>query len=161
MKNLLLIFCVISSPLIFPVFSQNPEWINYTNGTWISSIAVEGDKIWTGTNGGLVQIDKETGTSTFYNKANSGIPGNKISYIAIDESGDKWIGVNGYGLVKFDGSTWTVYADSNSVLSSDYISCITIDKYGNKWIGTDHSGLVMFDGDNWEVYNRSNSGLPG
>ena len=64
--------------------------------------------------------------------------------IAIDGSGNKWIGTDGGGLVKFDDTSWTVYNTSNSGLPDNYIHSIAIDGSGNKWIGT-HGGLTEFN----------------
>lgn len=71
-----------------------------------------------------------------YTTSNSGLPNNTIQTIAIDDSGNKWIGTNGGGLAKFDGTTWTVYTTSNSGLPDSIIQSIAIDGSGNKWIGT-------------------------
>jgi ligand-binding sensor domain-containing protein len=72
---------------------------------------------------------------TVYNTSNSGLPGNYVQAIAIDEGGNKWIGTDG-GLAKFDGVNWTVYKTSNSGLPSNWVTSIAIDGQGNKWIGT-------------------------
>ncbi len=48
-------------------FSQNPEWINYTNGDEIYAIEISGDFIWVGTDGGLVKINRISGDKTFFN----------------------------------------------------------------------------------------------
>ncbi len=53
----------------FLLIAQNPEWRTYANGDYIYSIAIENNKIWVGTNGGLYCFDKQTGTSTFYNSS--------------------------------------------------------------------------------------------
>ena len=72
---------------------------------------------------------------TVYNTSNSGLPNNYVCSLAIDGSGNKWIGTNG-GLAKFDGTNWTVYNTSNSGLPDNSVHSITIDESGNKWIGT-------------------------
>jgi ligand-binding sensor domain-containing protein len=59
-----------------------------------------------------------------------------INSIAIDSSGNKWIGKNGSGLSKFDGRIWINYYQSNSGLPSDNVTSIVIDSTGNIWIGT-------------------------
>jgi hypothetical protein len=87
------------------------------------------------------------------------LPDNNVCCIAIDGSGNKWIGMNSSGLVKFDGTHWTVYTDSNSGLPNNWITSISIDGSGNIWIGTQYSGLAKFDGTTWASYNSSNSGL--
>ncbi len=143
------------------IYSQNPEWINYTCGKDITSLAEEGNYLWVGTEGGLVKIDKTSGNPTFYNKANSDLPDNRVSVIVVDGSGNKWIGTCYGGLAVFDGTNWTVYNTSNSGLHHNKVASIAIDKSGTKWIGTNGLGLAVFDGTNWTVYNTSNSGLPG
>jgi len=157
-KNLAIVLFAI---LIFNLsFSQNPEWVNFTaNGNYINALAIEGDYIWVGTNGGgLVKLNMLTGEKVNYTKG-SGLPSNYVLAIAIDGQGNKWIGTWEGGLAKFDGVNWTVYNTSNSGLPDDYVYAITIDGLGNKWIGTWRGGLVKFDGVSWTVYNTSNSGL--
>ena len=99
-----------------------------------------------------------------YNTSNSGLSDNVVLSIAIDGSGNKWIGTYDGGLAKFDGTNWTVYNTSNSGLPHNRVLSIAIDGSGNKWIGT-LGGLAKFDDTNpggagWNVYNTSNSGLP-
>jgi ligand-binding sensor domain-containing protein len=81
-----------------------------------------------------------------------------INAIAIDRSGNKWLGTWG-GLTKFDGVNWTVFTTSNSELYDDNVNAIAIDRSGNKWVGTS-GGLAKFDGANWTVFTTENSGLP-
>ena len=144
--------------LVNIISAQNPEWINYTCGKNVISIAIEGNTVWVGTQGGLVQFDMNSENMIFYHTGNSGLPDNMVCSIVIDGSGNKWIGTWG-GLAKFDGTNWTVYNASNSGLPDNMVHCIAIDGSGNKWIGT-WVGLAKFDGTNWTVYKASNSRLP-
>jgi streptogramin lyase len=100
-----------------------------------------------------------------YNTANSGLPYNGITALAIDEQGNAWVGTGrwwaqaGGGLAKFDGENWTVFNTANSPLPhNDHVS-LSIDAQGNIWSGTEN-GLSKFDGVNWTVYKTNNSGLP-
>jgi len=155
-SSMLIVVLSILASSIF--FSQNPEWINYTNGQFVFSIVIEDDYLWTGTNGGLVKLNTNTGETIHISKA-SGLPGNWINSIAIDGNGTKWIGTKDGGLAKFDGTNWTFYNNSNSGLPNNAINFLTIDENGSKWIGTT-GGLAKFDGTNWTVYNTSKSDLP-
>ncbi len=92
MKQLLYFLLAFLFCISITSFAQNPEWINYTNGDRVQALAEEGNDIWVGTSGGLVQLDKFSGTPTFYNNSNSGLPHYNVSSIAIDGSGNKWIG---------------------------------------------------------------------
>jgi len=147
---------------------------------YVSAIAIDrsGSK-WIGTRpswsasghevgGGLAKFD---GTNwTVYNASNSGLPSNWVNAVAIDGSGNQWIGTWS-GLAKFDGANWTVYNKANSGLPDNYVGAIAVDAYGHEWIGAyswwdsksvsaGAGGLAKFDGQNWTVYNRSNSPLP-
>ena len=154
--SLSLISCFLFTGLM--LHAQNPQWVNYTSGKEANCSAPEGDVLWIGTDGGLVSLNRLTGIKTFYNKSSSGLPDNRITCIAIDIQGTKWMGTN-RGLISFDGTTWAVYDTLNSDLPSNSVNSIAIDLPGNKWIGT-HNGLVKFSGMNWVVYDSANSELP-
>jgi sugar lactone lactonase YvrE len=94
-----------------------------------------------------------------YNAANSQLPNNNVTALAIDANGNTWAGT-GAGLAKFNGSSWTTYNIINSPLPVNFINVIAIDANNVKWIGTVNGGLVKFDGTNWTIYNTGNSGLP-
>jgi sugar lactone lactonase YvrE len=107
----------------------------------------------------------QTAEWTVYNTANSGLPYNGVTALAIDAQGTIWVGTGrwyafaGGGLAKFDGGNWTVYNAGNSDLpNNDHVS-LSIDAQGNIWSGTE-GGLAKFDGANWTVYKTNNSGLP-
>jgi len=135
MKQLILLLLIFFFYFSSTTISQNPEWINYTNGDWINAIEMEGDLVWVGTLGaGLVKIDRISGKTTFYDKINSGLPSNDVNHIAIDKSGNKWI-LNYDQLVKFDGANWTVYDLSNLVLEFSEANCLAIDQYDKNGLG--------------------------
>ncbi len=108
----------------------------------------------------------QTGEWTVYNTANSGLPYNGITALAVDAQGTVWIGTGrwwghaGGGLARFDGASWTVYHTGNSKLPDNDHVGLSIDASGNVWSGTEN-GLSKFDGTNWTVYQTHNSGLPG
>ena len=78
--------------------------------------------------------------------------------LAIDNSGNKWVGFRDIGLGKFDGTNWTMFNKSNSGLPCDTVTSIAIDPSNTLWIGT-YRGLVKYNGSNWTIYNKSNSGI--
>jgi hypothetical protein len=136
-------------------------WLNYTNNSEITCLAIEGDYIWEGTTGGVVKRSMTNPLTdvVYYHKANSGLASNNVTSIAIDGSGNKWFGTLGEGVSRFDGANWTTYNTSNSGLASNDVLSIAIDGSGNKWFGTYYGGVSRFDGANWTTYNTSNSGL--
>jgi ligand-binding sensor domain-containing protein len=96
---------------------------------------------------------------SIFTKENSGIPGNQVRAVGIDNQNNVWIGTFENGIAKYDGNNWTRYDTSNSGLSDNSIWCITTDHDNNIWIGTSN-GLTKYDGSSWTVYNTYNSPLP-
>ena len=105
-----------------------------------------------------------------YNTSNSGLPSNSVRSIAIDGTGNKWIGTAGAdsGLAKFDGTNWAIYnleLCANAITSLDLITSLAIDISENIWIGVGYFGgdmfygcLMNFDKDTtWTIYNVANS----
>lgn len=158
MKRTLLLLAVILCIAGFAVAQQ--QWQLYTNGKKVNAIAEEGNILWIGTGGGLVELDKTTGIPVFYNNLNSGLPCNEVTSIAIDTNGTKWIGTMDGGMAQFDGTNWTTYNTNNSGILNDRINTIIIAPNGVKLIAPDSHGLVKFDGTNWISYNYFNSSLP-
>ncbi|MBM4171762.1 MAG: hypothetical protein FJ214_07845 [Ignavibacteria bacterium] len=93
-----------------------------------------------------------------YNQANSGLPSNDISALAVDNFGRVWIGTYSQGLAKLDENKCTIYNTSNSGLPSNSIQCIETDSNNNVWIGTSN-GLAKFTGNSWTIYSTNNSAL--
>ncbi|MFA5034078.1 MAG: hypothetical protein WC614_13805 [bacterium] len=145
------------------------DWRRYQREQNIKAIAVEGNKIWVGTENGLVCMDKATGEMKHYRYPNSGLPDYHIKCIAIENS-TKWIGTR-YGLAKFDGVGWIIYTETEpkfpgaktqtnrikTLLPSDEINSIVV-KNSTKWIAT-VCGLAKFCDTVWTVYNADNLGL--
>jgi ligand-binding sensor domain-containing protein len=75
-----------------------------------------------------------------------------ITCMAIDPQGNTWIGTDGGGIFKFDGTNWENYTYPK-VGRSPIILSIAVDAQGNKWIGT-VGGLLKFDGTNWVHYEN-------
>jgi ligand-binding sensor domain-containing protein len=86
---------------------QIADWVQYTSGNQITALAEKGNFLWVGTTNGLVKIDK-TGlaASVFYNQANSTLPSNRITAIAVQSSDTVWIGTANAGLVRFNGTVF-------------------------------------------------------
>jgi len=134
------------------LWAQYANWTQYTNGRHITSTAMEGGSIWVGTTGGMVRVDTLTLDTQFFNTANSGLPSNDISAIAVDNQGNKWIGTKGKGLVRFTGSSYSYYRQE--VLGSDIVNAVAFDT-DTLWVGT-NGGAAKFDGTGWTIFNRPN-----
>ncbi|MCK4418027.1 MAG: hypothetical protein KAV99_07650, partial [Candidatus Latescibacteria bacterium] len=146
-------------PFCTAAHSQNPEWMNFTSGTYVNALADDENYLWIGGDG-VTRLDKATGEIVFYNKETSGLPNYCVSALAIDIQENIWIGTYHGGLAKFDGTNCTRYNKETSGLPSNYVWALAIDAQGNIWVGTYGGGLAKFDGTDWTIYNMGNSGLP-
>mgnify|MGYP000442144917 CR=1 FL=1 len=145
------------------------HWTTYdTSNSGISgnveaiAIDIDGTKWFISSYDAVISFDDSTWT--VYTAANSGLVHERVTAIAIDSKGNKWIGGRPYygrggGVCRFDGTEWTTYNTSNSGLIDDWVRSIQIDSRDNIWIGTD-KGLSKFDGNQWTNYDMFNSGLP-
>lgn len=144
-------------------------WTTYTRASTqgglasdrVQSIAVGQDgRVWIGTQafydggwigGGVSMLDPSTGVWTTFDQHNTGptgLQGNFVQAVAVDDAGRVWIGTGtaretssdniGYGLSVFDGITWITYTHENTGggLSSDRISDIALDSQGRVWLAT-------------------------
>jgi ligand-binding sensor domain-containing protein len=77
----------------------------------------------------------------------NGLPGETVRVVYQDNEGFIWMGIESFGLCRFNGIQFDIFghlpADSSS-LSSDFVEAVAEDKKGNLWIGTDF-GLNKFD----------------
>jgi ligand-binding sensor domain-containing protein len=121
--------------------------------------------LWVVTYSGLAK-DSTNGTwYKFQNSTTPALPTDNLYNIFIDNQDTKWLGTQGFGLVKFKGSSWQVYNTTNTTngLPSNTVTRVKKAPDGSLWVGTDN-GLAKFNGVNtWVVYNASNTanGLPG
>ena len=149
-----IICCIIFFTL--QCYSQNPEWINLTNGDKVFSIVSAGNNLWIGTDGGLVKLNKETDEIAFYNRANANLPDNHIRALAIDSSGYLWIGTQYEGIGRFDGYSCQVYNTRNSPLPFDQWNMeIEVDAEGKIWIGS-LKWICKFNETEWQTYETGN-----
>ena len=129
------------------------EWINYTNYNSVYEIMNQQDVLWIATHGGLVKFIKQSEEIEYYNRANSGIPDNFVNSLAMDSTGNIWIGTHRYGIGKFDGINFTVFNTNNSELPHDrWNNVLVVDKQGIIWVGSSQY-LSKYDGVNWSVYD--------
>ena len=141
---------------------DNGIWRNFTEDflhKYVTDIAFgnNGD-VWIATQDGLAKYS--SGTWQLFNVQNSGIAGNFVTGVSVDNLGRVWLGTSNFGVSMFDGSTWKTYTvDSMKVplVIGDEIRHIAVDKNNNVWVahGVDYKqgivgGLTRFDGTSWQ-----------
>lgn len=82
------------------------------------------------------------GTCLSIDLANSGMVSNSVNAIEIDYNGNKWIGTDGGGLLKFDGTSWVRYSTQNSALLDNSISNILVAHDNVIWFTHPNDDLV-------------------
>ncbi len=97
------------------LYSQQSQWINYTNVDYITSIASYKNIIWIGARGGVVRFDPASMSKTIFTRAD-GLVTNDVQALAVGPDGSVWAsgtwGNDGIGV--YDGTNWSTVATGNS-----------------------------------------------
>ena len=117
-------------------------WQTYTNANFVNCIAGTDSAFWIGTNGGLVLLDPVNLRTTAHYVNTDGLPSNRCLAVALDSSGNCWVGTDGGGLA-------VLPTDSTRLLSyrpgdlPGHISALSWDG-GRCLVGTDR-GLYTIE----------------
>lgn len=66
--------------------------------------------------------------------SNSGLPGNRVNFLAQAPDGAIWAATNA-GLARYDGQNWTVLTSTNSGLPSNLVARVAFDQAGGMYVG--------------------------
>lgn len=143
-----------------PIFKKISQLDGLSNGRVTSIVKEKNGFVWVGTKNGLNRYDGFQ--FKIYNKINSNISSNDISFILIDSKSRMWITTLGGGLNLYNEleDKFIVYknvsGDSKSI-SSNQLNTIFEDSKGNLWIGTEN-GLSLFNENTntFKSYNHIN-----
>jgi ligand-binding sensor domain-containing protein len=139
-------------------FDRVKTWtVVWPKQVWFPKFDLQG-KLWVASGSGALVYHGAKWTN--YTHANSPLPHDFVSYIAVDPQGRKWIATYGGGLAIFDDTKWQIYNHANSGLPHDSPGCVVFDGEGIAWVATYGGGFARFDGTNWATYDRSNSPIP-
>jgi ligand-binding sensor domain-containing protein len=119
-------------------------WITYADGddsapAPVHAIAQDADdQIWIGTADRLLIFTGEPGTSDIAwrdETARAGLVDRRVSDIVVDDLGRLWLGIDGQGVVQFDGQRWRSVKAGTSQ-SSLHVSALAVDGYERLWVGS-------------------------
>jgi len=139
-----------------PVYGN---WKNYTTQDGLPSnkiycVRVDGDRVWIGTNEGLVLLENnEFRTFT----VEDGLAHHGVLAIDVSElTGDVWIGTLG-GLNRYSGGKFTTFTQFNSGLANDVIYSVVCDGK-DVWVATG-GGAGHYDTyrEEWEIFTERNA----
>jgi uncharacterized repeat protein (TIGR01451 family) len=130
--KLVISICILFISSYRPASGQFPEWHNYTSNTGILDFELDGNDIWICTTGGLVKLNKSTGTHVNYNAGNYGLTQNEIYRIATDTAGTLFMGGPGYAQT-FDKDTAWIFTDTLAANGTNMptVGYCVADKIGN------------------------------
>ncbi|MGA2481802.1 MAG: regulator [Candidatus Acidiferrales bacterium] len=116
----------VSLALLSPAIAQKPplytKWENYTTANGmpdekVLAVTVDGDRVWAGTESGLVLIEKGQIKRVF--TPQDGLVNRVVTGIAVDkQTGDVWIATFG-GVSQYSGGTFKNYTNLTSGLAND------------------------------------------
>ncbi|MEZ4957893.1 MAG: two-component regulator propeller domain-containing protein [Saprospiraceae bacterium] len=79
-----------------------------------------------------------------------GLPQSQVYALHQDQKGYLWLGTQGGGLARFDGTTFVNFTEQDG-LTDNYIHAIIEDAEGQLWIGTNR-GVSLFDGSGFQQF---------
>lgn len=148
--------------LAAPAAAQTPtiyRWETFTEADGLPSykalaIAVDGDRVWIGTNKGLALLeDGEFSTLT----TEDGLPHDVIMNLKVDEvTGDLWIATVA-GLTRYSAGRFQTFTQMNSGLQNDMVYCVEVDGE-HVWAAT-AAGVSRYDTrtGQWDIWNQTNA----
>lgn len=112
--------------------------------------------VWGATDGGLAVWDPASGDTTHWTSAH-GLPANRLTALAFDQSGQLWVGSQQGGISRFDGVTWQRFDAAAGNLPSDQVHDVTVSRDGHVWVAT-AAGLAVTEngGATWETVGSLN-----
>ncbi len=119
------------------------KWMSFY-GNKVNSIAEQGNFLWLGNNKLLIRFNKLSKEKDIYDLGKLNITANNITKIAIDKNGDKWIGTDGSGIIKYNGVSYVKYDNTNTQLPSNIIHDIVFSN-DTIFVGTDNGLYIRFN----------------
>jgi len=125
-----------------------PGWTNYSNANLALTVALQGELLWVGSDGGLVRWDLSDSSHVKLG-IGDGLASGRINDLLVDGEGVLWV-ATAAGLCRLDGETWTTF-DQADGLDSNWVEALWEDAEGGVWAGTANGdrGLNYTEGQGW------------
>ncbi len=135
-----------------PVTFKDSDWEVYSSTKKIRTIANFNGKIFAGTEGGILILEKEFDEFKISRKltTENGLSSNYITCSALEIDNDIWFGTKNMGLIRIDSREITCFKNLHTP-AANVITDIKIDQSGKVWFTTLGAGLYLFEND--EFYN--------
>lgn len=124
---------------------------NNSLGNKINSITGSENKVWVGTENGVLEFDLVTGKNKLYSTS-QGLPHNNIKYIFVDSDKKPWIATKSHGIFVLNSDlNYSIEGNINLEFTS-----ITEDANGSIWAVTYGDGVFKFEDDSIQHYATDN-----
>jgi ligand-binding sensor domain-containing protein len=138
-------------------YSQNLEWLNYTNCDKVFALLNDGNYLWIATDGGLISLNKETDVLFHYQRNNFKLPDNHILSIAKDSSGGLWMGTRYSGIAKIQNNVLLQFNYSKTNLPSEQnCTALAVDSKNNIYASS-LMYIYKFNGSTWKTYQTGST----
>ena len=147
--NRFCLFLWITSLVAGSALAQYPDWLNYTNGSEVVDLSLNGDTLWIATSQGIAALDKPSGDFRYFTRTNAPLPTYaipRISAVTIGSGSRIVMATEDKGLVVKSANGWAVLDSTNTELPDNRITSLLWDGDGH-WIGT-QAGLAKLDTNN-------------
>lgn len=138
---------VLAALLLVPgAASADGAWTSFLYPTDFPDLVATGSEVWATTReGGLLHLDRATGTLARTVREPGGLASNQLSRIALDRSGRLWVGTAGSGVsrLRADRSGWDVVNRLDGLPSDSVTAVVAVGD--TVWIGTT-GGVVLWNG---------------
>jgi ligand-binding sensor domain-containing protein len=138
------------------------EWKQFTvkdglPNDHVFAIKVDREKVWVGTEDGLVCINKQTGKIKSWQEKD-GLPWRVVSALDVNtKTGELWIGLFGGGIARFSGGRFDHWHQLNSGMVNDVVYGIAVEN-DNVWVATT-AGASRYNTitGEWTIYTEKNA----
>lgn len=114
---------------------------------WCMTASADSNTIWVASQPGLYAISQGSRSSRFFNP--SALDNRTIRQVAEDRLGHLWLGMNNFGLFKWEMADKKAYRQDGihryEKIPSVMINKLMVDRRGLLWIGTAANGLYVVD----------------
>ena len=132
-----------------PVYTV-AESFETRDNAFVRSLLIDQEALWVATSDGVLKINRRTGAMEQSYTTQSGLMVNYVFTVSIDPSGDTWLGTNGGGLARVEGSRVKTYHVPDG-LADPWVYNIAYQRDGTMWAGT-WNGVSRYDGQQFTTY---------
>lgn len=127
----------------FNATGQSLQWHNYVADESVMDFVMDGNNIWVASFGGVMKLDKLTGTHVNYNGGVYGLRENAHRRIAMDKYGHLFIAAGGFVHTFDQLSAWSYFSTHPVTgLAMPHFNLLEADRLGNVYATTNQTNYI-------------------